>query len=256
MNAKSQEIVQHEARPPAITDAFVQMVERAAANPAVDVDKLERLLTMRKDMELRAAEQSFNEAMTEAQAQMHPISADASNPQTKSKYASYAALDRVLRPIYTSKGFSLSFDTGEGAPPDTVRVLCYVARGAYTRTYRVDMPADGKGAKGGDVMTKTHAAGSAFTYGARYLLKMIFNVAIGDARDDDDGNAAGTTYITEAQVAELQRAIMDADIPLPKFFKVMKIERLNDLPANRFADAKAQIADVVAMRAKKQAAAT
>jgi hypothetical protein len=50
------------------------------------------------------------------------------------------------------------------------------------------MPADGKGAKGGDVMTRTHATGSALSYGMRYLLKMIFNVAVGE--DDDDGNDA------------------------------------------------------------------
>jgi hypothetical protein len=29
-------------------------------------------------------------------------------------------------------------------------------------------------------MTKTHATGSAITYGMRYLLKMIFNLAVGD----------------------------------------------------------------------------
>jgi len=59
----------------------------------------------------------------------------------------------------------------------------------HTRTYSCDMPADGKGAKGNDVMTKTHAAGSAMSYGQRYLLKLIFNVAIGE--QDDDGNGAG-----------------------------------------------------------------
>jgi hypothetical protein len=48
------------------------------------------------------------------------------------------------------------------------------------------MPTDGKGAKGGDVMTKTHAAGAGMQYGMRYLLKGIFNVAIGE--EDKDGN--------------------------------------------------------------------
>jgi hypothetical protein len=48
------------------------------------------------------------------------------------------------------------------------------------------MPSDGKGAKGGDVMTKTHATGAAESYGMRYLLKMIFNIAIGE--EDNDGN--------------------------------------------------------------------
>jgi hypothetical protein len=41
--------------------------------------------------------------------------------------------------------------------------------------------------KGGDVITKTHAVGSAMTYGRRCVLRMIFNVAIGE---DDDGNCA------------------------------------------------------------------
>ncbi len=66
------------------------------------------------------------------------------------------------------------------------------------------MPADGKGAKGGDVMTKTHATGAAASYGARYLLKGIFNIAVGD--DDRDGNAPPETekFITEEQVMELR----------------------------------------------------
>ena len=51
------------------------------------------------------------------------------------------------------------------------------------------MPADGKGAQGRDVMTRTHATGSAVSYGRRYLLLMIFNIAVGG--EDDDGNAAG-----------------------------------------------------------------
>lgn len=77
-----------------------------------------------------------------------------------------------------------------------MRVLCYVSHTAgHTRTYQCDMPADGKGAKGNDVMTKTHAAGSAASYGMRYLLKMIFNIAIGE--DEDDGNAASAGAVSE-----------------------------------------------------------
>jgi hypothetical protein len=50
------------------------------------------------------------------------------------------------------------------------------------------MPIDTKGARGGDVMTRTHATGSAYTYGKRYLLIGMFNLSIDD---DDDGNSAG-----------------------------------------------------------------
>jgi hypothetical protein len=139
--------------------------------------------------EAKRAADAFNIAMSEAQANMRPIAADASNPQTHSRYASYAAIDKALRPIYTSSGFGLTFNTGDSTLSEHVRVICDVVHTAgHSKQYHIDMPADGKGAKGGDAMTKTHATGSAVSYGMRYLLKMIFNVAVGE--DDDDGNAA------------------------------------------------------------------
>lgn len=177
--------------PPRNEIATVMHAITAAANdPNVDIDKMERLLSMHERMHARANEQKFNAAMTKAQAAMGPISADAVNPQTRSTYASYAQLNRALRPIYTKNGFALSFDTDDSPKENHIRVLCYVSHAAgHVRTYKCDMPADGKGAKGGDVMTKTHAQGSAMTYSQRYLLKLIFNVAIGE--NDDDGNDAG-----------------------------------------------------------------
>jgi hypothetical protein len=194
--------------------SLLKVIAAAARDPQVDIEKMERLVAMHDRLVSRAAEQAFNEAMTAAQAEMSPISADADNTATKSKYATYAKLDRVLRPIYTKHGFAISFDNGDGAPENYVRVLAYVSRGAFTRTYHADIPADGKGAKGGDVMTKTHATGSANTYGMRYLLKMIFNVAVGEK--DDDGNGAGgigpgaiTEKIFDGLIDDLRKTTTD-----------------------------------------------
>lgn len=178
---------------PAQTDqnaALLSVIHRAATDPNVDIDKMERLLAMQERVMARNAEAAFNEAMNAAQSEMRRVSADAYNQQTRSHYPTYAAMDRALRPIYTEHGFAISYDTGSDAPEGTVVVLAYVSHKAgHTRTYRATMPADGKGAKGGDVMTKTHAAGAGMSYGMRYLLKMIFNVAIGE--DDTDGNQPG-----------------------------------------------------------------
>lgn len=168
--------------------AVLQIIERAARDPAVDIGKMRELLAMRKDMMAVEAETAFDAAMTAAQIEMRPVAVDASNPQTKSRYATFGALDGALRPIYTKHGFSLSFGTGEGAPADHVRVTCRIAHsGGHRQNVHLDMPADGKGAKGNDVMTKTHATGAAITYGRRYLEGMIFNIAIAQ---DDDGNGA------------------------------------------------------------------
>jgi hypothetical protein len=110
---------------------------------------------------------------------MDPIRTDCKNDQTKSKYASLAAVDAVARPIYTRYGFSLSFDTAGHEKADWLRVVCKIHHaGGHTETASIDLPADGKGAKGGDVMTRTHAMGSAISYARRYLLSMIFSLAI------------------------------------------------------------------------------
>lgn len=159
-----------------------------AADPAIDVAKLKELVAMQREQQLILAKMDFTKAMNRAQKLMRPISADATNPQTHSKYATYAKLDKALRPIYTAEGFVHSFDTADSPKGDAwVRVVCNVAHeGGFDKDYRVDMPADGKGARGGDVMTQTHAVGAGLSYGMRYLLKMIWNVAIGE--EDRDGN--------------------------------------------------------------------
>lgn len=168
-------------------DAYFALIDRACTDPAFDVTKLQALMDMRERELKRLAENNFNDAMNRAQKKMRPIAADADNPQTKSRYASYKQLDNAIRPIYTEEGFGISFDSEDSPKGATwIRVLAYVTNAGHARTYRIDMPADGKGAKGGDVMTLTHAAGAGASYGMRYLLKMIFNIAVGE--DDRDGN--------------------------------------------------------------------
>ena len=174
------------ADPPTQT---MSLFERLATNPDIDPAKLAQLMDLNDRATKARAEVAFNVAMAAAQREMEPVRTESSNPTTSSRYASYAALDRAVRPHYTKHGLSLSFNTEPSTIPNNVMMLCYVTHDSgHTRTYRLDMPADGKGARGGDVMTRTHATGSATYYGMRYLLRMIFALAIDK---DDDGNAAG-----------------------------------------------------------------
>lgn len=220
----------------------LEVISRAASDPNIDIDKFERLMQMHERMAKKQAEAAYNAAMSAAQAEIGRVSADKTNTHTRSVYASYAALDRVLRPIYTKHGFALSFDEGDSPKDEHTRVLCYVShRGGFSKTHHKDMPTDGKGAKGGEVMTKTHAAGSAMQYGMRYLLKGIFNVAIGDDPDDDDGNAAGGATITEAQVADLNALMLEVHADFKRFLKHFKIQHLEELPAAKYKDAVAAL---------------
>lgn len=233
--------VRREIEAPAIVPvsesaAIFQIIERAARDHTVDIDKMKELMAMHKAMRSETSELEFDGAMASAQEEMDPVRADANNPQTKSKYASYAALDRAIRPIYTKHGFSVSFDTGD-APADHVRIVAKVAhRGGHRERPHIDMPADGKGAKGGDVMTKTHATGAAVQYGRRYLLGMIFNLAVSK---DDDGNGASKSnaMITPEQVKTILALIEEVGAYTDKFCEVYQIEAVPDLPAKLFDDA-------------------
>lgn len=218
---------------------LIQIIERAARDPSIDVDKLERLLAMKERLDAKASETEFNAAMTLAQSEIVRVHADKQNSQTSSWYATYAALDRALRPIYTRHGFALSFGTGD-APPDYVLITCNVShRLGHSRHYQILMPADGKGAKGGDLMTKTHATGSATQYGMRYLLKMIFNVAIGEDSADDDGNAAAgrrLEYITLEQGFELDAIINDNGLDRAAFMNLLAKKGLRSFDEIKAAD--------------------
>ena len=167
-------------------DPIFAIIERLAKDPTFDVDKMERLINMHDRAKAGQAQAEFDQAMSAAQAEMMAIRA--SSKSDKGKYANYATLDKAIRPIYTKHGFSVSFDTDPAAPELTVRLIATVAhRGGHRERRQLDVPADGKGAKGGDVMTRTHATASAVTYGKRYLSSMIWNLAVDH---DDDGRAA------------------------------------------------------------------
>jgi hypothetical protein len=212
--------------------SILEVIERASRNPDVDVEKMRALLDMHTSVLERDAESAFNAAMAKAQGEVKSIAANALNPQTRSKYATYDALNKTLRPIYIKNGFALSFGTIDGAPAEYVRVVADVSHSAgHSKRYQIDMPADGKGAKGGDVMTKTHAVGAGVSYGMRYLLKMIFNVAIGE--DDNDGNEVAPT-IDKDQILTLEALIEEVDADRSRFLKYWKVNELADIPVSKY----------------------
>ena len=239
-------------------DPILVMIQSAARDPDADVDKMERLFQLYERQQAKQAEAEFNCAMSAVQKNTGRILADASNPQTRSKYASYAALDRALRPIYTEHGLSLSFDEGEQCE-GAVEVLCYVSHeSGHTRTYKKRVPLSDKGIKGNQMMTPTHANASGDSYGMRYLVKKIFNVAIGE--DDDDGNSAGPANESDLIDPSTQSdidALVDEVLKTPEqrvnfsgWLKT-KIGAANGFVRN-IPSAKA--AEVVAMLEKKRAA--
>lgn len=235
--------------------SFDEFLNRAARDPKFNIETFKAVLEAKERQDAREAERRFNDAMAACQAELAPLRADLVNDQTSSKYASDIALDKALRPVYTKHGFSLSYGTGEGAPTEHVRVTCLISCGGHSRLEHFDVPADGKGPKGGAVMTKTHAAMSALTVGRRCLETIIFNlkiikpkmkngVEVPEPLADDDGNAAGGLAgdgrITESQAHDISLLMTETKAKTDLFLAMLseigkvKIAKIPEIPASLY----------------------
>jgi hypothetical protein len=256
--------------PAAAPSSLLDIILLAGSDPNFDVAKFRSLVEIQREEQDRqdaredrqselGAEAAFWAAMAQVQEQMIPVRARIENTQTRSVYADYAAMDRMLRPIYAPSGFALSYGEEDSPKADHVRVFCVVThteretgkpRRSHVRKYHVDMPSDGKGARGGDVMSKTHASMSAFTYGQRGLLKMIFNIAVSK---DDDGNAAGAKVaeaprlpgtISAAQADEIRTMLDESGLSSRAFLQRINLKRIEDVGTEHFSKAVALIRKV------------
>lgn len=233
------------------TAAIVSMIERAARDPNVDIDKMERLMRMQTEMAARQAAKVFDEAMSAAQAEMPAVIRNAKNDHTKSKYAKLEAVAEAIMPVITKHGFSLSFGTEDSPKEGHYRVVCRTShRAGHRETTYGDFPADAAGSQGKANKTAIQAMGSTITYGRRYLTLMVFNVALKD--EDNDGNAieAGGT-ITDEQVVELRDLIEAVEADEKKFCEFLKAESLQGLPAKQFQTAVKALQDFGRQRGKR-----
>lgn len=167
--------------------ALIQAIERAANNPAVDVEKMERLFALQERMLARNAELAFNESMRAAQEEMPKIYRNKENKQTNSYYADLERIADAVVPCYTKHGFALSYGTEDCPITGSMRVTCLVSHVAgHSRAYKADVALDLTGLKGMVNKTATHGFGSTMSYARRYLVLMIFNLTL--TNEDNDGN--------------------------------------------------------------------
>jgi hypothetical protein len=175
----------------------IEIVARAAADPNVDADKMGKLYDIADRHQRREAEIEFNRAMTAVQSEVRTIIKNRPNSQTNSDYANLDAILRVLRPSYTTHGFSVSLSTVQPIIEGTIRVRAILRHmQGHSEEHFYDCPIDGVGIAGKANKTATHAAASSAHYAQRILTVLMFNLSTGY---DDDGNAAGGLILTPEQ---------------------------------------------------------
>lgn len=163
-------------------DPALAMIERFAADPNFDVNKLQALMSMRERELKRIAEQEFNAAFARMQPRIPTIGEKAHTD--KGTYAPREDIVEVIRPILAESGFSLSFRS-EWPEKDLICIVGILTHeGGHSRESRFMTASDQSGSK-----NAVQARGSAVEYGRRYTTCDLLNIATRKA--DDDGNRAG-----------------------------------------------------------------
>lgn len=229
---------------PVAADPLLALIERAARDPSVDIDKMQRLFEMHEKLEARRAEQQFNAGMSSVQAKLQPVARKAWNPHTKSKYAALDAIYDACKPVITAHGFGTSFGMCTAGKPGHIKLVCDVThQGGFSKRYESDdIPLDGAGFKGNANKTDVQAMGSTLSYGRRYMTLLIFDIATFDDKDGSRRTTAPTeAVISEKQALQLRDMIEATETHVDKLCAFYKIDALPDLPASKFAHAMEQL---------------
>lgn len=180
---------------PSESAAMISMIERAAINPDVDAEKMERLYALHERMQEKTAKRSFFKAMAKMQPDLPVVEHTKTigyedrdgNYVTKGTYTPWEDIDEMVRPIYTRFGFGLSFDIQQSPNSPIIVTAIVMHEDGHEKSTSIALPSDTSGKK-----NAVQGVGSAITYGKRYAACAALNITTrGADSDDDDGEAAG-----------------------------------------------------------------
>lgn len=214
--------------------SMLQVIAKAASDPACDVQKMQALLDMQDRLLARDARMAFTRDFVAMQIELPIINArgeitNRSN-EVQSRYAKWEDFNTVIKPILARFNFVLSFRTeSEGEKLKTTAVLMH-AQG-HSEDSSITLAADTSGSKNG-----VQALGSSGSYGKRYTAFPLLNITVHG--EDDDGQAGGTKRISAEQIAEIRKLIVEAKTTEEKFLHTINTKKLDLIPVASFDMAK------------------
>lgn len=182
--------------------ALIAALERAARDPTVDVEKMERLFAMHERISARAAEVAFNDALAAMQPRLPIVDERGEildkNQKVQSTYARWEDLNEAIRPILAEYGFALTF---KPAKPENGHVATRAQlrhRAGHTEEAEVSLPIDVAPGR-----NSVQNVGSTLSYAKRYAAIAILNLLSRNDPTDDGGRAAGLSAQVQAAFAAI-----------------------------------------------------
>lgn len=241
------------------SDTLLAAVIRAASDPAVDVDKMERLMAMAERLEARNARTAYYAEMALMKPELPVINRrgrieirakDNKGERTgdliqSTGYAYWEDIDEKITPILASHGFSLTFRPGVAQDGKITVTGILTHRGGHSEEATITLPHDSSGSK-----NPVQAVGSSTSYGKRYAATMLLNIRT-KGEDDDGAGTDPDKTIDESQMAEIQGMMDQANADPEKFCKFMGIDALKHMRVIDLGKAREALNHAISERQRK-----
>lgn len=197
--------------------SMLSVIARAAADPSVDLDKMERLMQMHERMQAKAAATDYAAALADMQDAL-PSIGERGNAAGRYTYALWEDINAAIKPILKQYGFALSFRTDCTDGIAVTGVLSH--RNGHSEETTIKLAADSSGNK-----NAVQAIASSVSYGKRYTAGALLNLT-SHGEDDDAFTAVESFDISgwrdaiagaadKSELDKLAKELKGAGIPAP-----------------------------------------
>ncbi len=189
---------------------------------AASVDALERMTALYERMESRNAEKQFNSAFVALQQELPVIVASSIIPN-RGKYERFEDVMRIVSPLLTKHGFSVSFamDFRDNRILQTCH-LRHIAGHSQSNTFAVR--------SGGKADSETQADCKAATTAKRNALLNCLNIVIRQDvfQDDNDASLEGD-FISPEKVQYLREEVKDTGSNESRFLAIAGVSKFEEI---------------------------
>ena len=215
---------------------MIQSIAQIAADPNTDVEKVEKMLNIQIRMMDRQAKMDYDQALARLQAEMPRIkeTGEIKNKagHVTSRYMKYEDIDRVIRPLLKTEGFSLMHDRKDENGKMIVTTILKHKNG-HQEAVNIPLPYDQANA----LKNQVQAAVSTFSYGKRVNVCSLLNIVA--EGEDDDGQMSDANKITEQQAADIKQRLQElyeagCNVDTRKFLAYIGADSVDEIPAAKY----------------------
>jgi len=189
--------------PPQPADPMLQLIDKLASNPEVDIAKMQAIVEMRNQEIARQSAKAFAADYVLMKAELPLVIKDKNNAQTKSKYAALENINMQIDPVLQKYGFATSTPIKAQTETHVTVQAILRHREGHFETTEITLPIDDKGMAGSVNKTRVHGISSSITYAKRVAVCALLNISTGDDNDGNKPQDDAATFDQKAAIGKL-----------------------------------------------------